>query len=295
MLKYSYKFDDNEWSPFQSSEVIPIFGLKTGKHIFSVRASDMDGNIDLTPATNIFYKIDPELGGKIQLCDSFACVRLYFPPRKLVAGREAATITHKKNYELKDSSFVIAAYDIIIHKTIKAPDKPVTLAISLLNKPYLNENELAIFQQNEKFDWSGIGGTISHINDSLTITTSVTGSGIYAVRKKSPNPDTLQTCKISVQPRIFSPTGNGQGHGNCVTISFSLQQNSVTTIKIYNIAGRLKRIIIDNVPLLLGINAIEWDGRDDDGNFCPTGLYIVTVEAEGNVQTKTVMVSNKYR
>ena len=83
--------------------------------------------------------------------------------------------------------------------------------------------------------------------------------------------------------------------GNYATISFFLDDDSDVTLKIYNLNGRLVKVLRENIHMLSGTNAIDWDGRDKDGNYCATGLYIVTVEADGKVRKKTVMVSNKYQ
>ena len=86
----------------------------------------------------------------------------------------------------------------------------------------------------------------------------------------------------------------GFGHGDNATISFFLNNNSKVTVKIYNIGGRLKKLLVEDSIFFQGMNALDWDGRDDEGHVCHTGLYIVTVETENQVRTKTVMIPNKY-
>jgi len=79
-FRYSYRFDGSRWSPFLPNDLVPIFGLREGRHVFEVRAADSDGDIDPTPATEVFYKINPSLGGQSSFVDSVARVTLYFPP-----------------------------------------------------------------------------------------------------------------------------------------------------------------------------------------------------------------------
>ena len=126
--------------------------------------------------------------------------------------------------------------------------------------------------------------------------TSFTEFANYAVRTEKLIAPELLSDKIHIQPRLFSPNGAVQGLGDRVTISFVLSYDFPASVKIYNLSGRLKRTLVpeENIMPLKGINAIEWDGRDDNGNVCPSGLYIITVEAERDVMTKTVMISNKY-
>ncbi len=49
-LQYSYRIDENEWSPFSSDVLISETGLRTGKHQIEVRSIDWNWNIDPTPA-----------------------------------------------------------------------------------------------------------------------------------------------------------------------------------------------------------------------------------------------------
>jgi signal transduction histidine kinase/CheY-like chemotaxis protein len=49
-LTYSYQLDRKEWSPFSSETFAQFSSLPVGKHVFSVRAMDQNGNIDPTPA-----------------------------------------------------------------------------------------------------------------------------------------------------------------------------------------------------------------------------------------------------
>jgi flagellar hook assembly protein FlgD len=39
-----------------------------------------------------------------------------------------------------------------------------------------------------------------------------------------------------------------------------------------------------------GANLVRWDGRDDNSETSPDGLYIISVEAMGQRETKTISV-----
>lgn len=49
-LQYSYRFDENSWSPFGNKTIAKGVGLSAGSHVFEVRAIDRNGNIDQSPA-----------------------------------------------------------------------------------------------------------------------------------------------------------------------------------------------------------------------------------------------------
>ncbi len=49
-LLYSYRFDDNDWSPYSSETIVSATGMVPGKHVFRVKAIDRNWNEDPTPA-----------------------------------------------------------------------------------------------------------------------------------------------------------------------------------------------------------------------------------------------------
>ena len=74
---------------------------------------------------------------------------------------------------------------------------------------------------------------------------------------------------------------------------FELGEEKNATIKIYNTAGRLIRLLKENEQMQIGGNTISWDGRDQNGSVCVTGLYVVSVKVEDKMATQTVVVMNK--
>jgi len=59
LLQYSYRFDENSWTPFGNITIVRGVGLSTGPHVFEVRAMDRNGNIDLSPASWPFTVLLP--------------------------------------------------------------------------------------------------------------------------------------------------------------------------------------------------------------------------------------------
>ena len=58
-LQYSYRFDENSWSPFENITTVRGVGLSAGAHVFEVRAMDRNGNIDRSPASWPFTVLLP--------------------------------------------------------------------------------------------------------------------------------------------------------------------------------------------------------------------------------------------
>ena len=107
----------------------------------------------------------------------------------------------------------------------------------------------------------------------------------------------LSSLMFDCQPRLFSP--NGDGRDDEVTISFSLNEASDITVKVYDLAGRLVRHLMGEIHVSMddGGDVVRWDGRDEDGRIVPNRLYIVAAVISNSsghtTRTKTVMVLNQ--
>lgn len=58
-LKYSYRIDQGEWSPFRNKTNTVVLDVPAGKHHFEVRAIDSNGNVSERSASTIFTVIPP--------------------------------------------------------------------------------------------------------------------------------------------------------------------------------------------------------------------------------------------
>jgi signal transduction histidine kinase/CheY-like chemotaxis protein/ligand-binding sensor domain-containing protein len=58
-LVYSYRVDNQNWSPFVRDTGVALTGLGAGSHTFAVRAMDRNWNVDPTPATLTFTVLLP--------------------------------------------------------------------------------------------------------------------------------------------------------------------------------------------------------------------------------------------
>lgn len=58
-LRYSWRIDNGTWSPWSLSSYLTITSLISGKHTFYVRACDISNNEETSPASRIFYIINP--------------------------------------------------------------------------------------------------------------------------------------------------------------------------------------------------------------------------------------------
>ncbi|MEW6051997.1 MAG: lamin tail domain-containing protein [Candidatus Zixiibacteriota bacterium] len=92
--------------------------------------------------------------------------------------------------------------------------------------------------------------------------------------------------RLSVQPELFSPDGDGQDEQTSIIIA--APSASGYDLKIYDRKGRLVRTLVDNEQFLR--DEYEWNGRSDGGVRLPIGLYIVYFEAKGVESVKRPVV-----
>ncbi|MRR09266.1 T9SS type A sorting domain-containing protein, partial [bacterium] len=69
------------------------------------------------------------------------------------------------------------------------------------------------------------------------------------------------------------------------TISYQLAGAGRVTLKLYNVAGQLVRVLEDG-QRTAGRYALRWDGRDGTGRALPNGLYFYRLEAPGLTATR---------
>ena len=99
---------------------------------------------------------------------------------------------------------------------------------------------------------------------------------------------------VNFSPRVFSPAGTGQMNLPSKTgVSFTLGEPMNVSITVYSPSGRFVKRLVDNQYYSNGDQVEFWDGRDGNGNMCPTGIYIVKIEGEGLSVLKTVAILNK--
>ena len=102
------------------------------------------------------------------------------------------------------------------------------------------------------------------------------------------HPDIITSVKpapvVGVQKLDISPNPARSS----TVISFTTTQSVRATLLIYNVVGKeVRNIFQGNVPA--GNHQFRWDGKDNNGNTLPSGLYLITLETPtGNVSNKVI-------
>ena len=146
---------------------------------------------------------------------------------------------------------------------------------------------LAVYRSSNGTVWERLGGTVDV--DVSSIELAVTQPGRYALfAESSVITGTGTLAGLAFTPRVFSPTGTFADRQ--VGISFALGRAAPVTVRVYSRSGRLIREVVAGETMNAGANLVRWDGRDRNGGYAADGMYLVTVEALGQTERKTLAV-----
>ncbi len=269
-----------------------VHGLK-GKYWLRLSARDFLGHTSETHiSVNIvesLAEIPEKTGGMIQ--NEAKSITLLLPPH---ATPENITLTLSRfdtaQLILPHSLFKKTALAYRIQPDGRSLDKPVILTFQYTDSEIVNctESNLTILRyQVTDQAYEVIGGTKAP--GIKRIQTAIRKLDVYALVELQPLVSRAFTISdIHCTPRLFSP--RSAGLASSTNISFTLSTAAEVTIKIYNLAGRLVQTLCDQQKFNAHTNSVVWDGRDYQGEFCPSDLYVVTVSIAGDVKTKTIMI-----
>jgi len=111
---------------------------------------------------------------------------------------------------------------------------------------------------------------------------------------------TTEIIEVSNSP--FFPYGEINGRPREGKIKYNVLDGSRITLRIFDVRGRLVKILVDQEIDQDGEGSVTWDGTDDSGDrIVPVGIYICHIEAlnesSGKViqGTDTIVVGRKLR
>ena len=81
-------------------------------------------------------------------------------------------------------------------------------------------------------------------------------------------------------PNPFNPS---------TTISFSLRERGAVSLAVYDVAGRLVRVLIDGVKEA-GSHDVAWNGKDSAGRGVASGVYFYRLEAGEFIETRKMVL-----
>ena len=290
-------------------QVIPIAGFGTDSTLTVVSFSPEGGLQDFTEyEISIGSRVFGDLGEDgftwrfstaARLADAAAggivtnpdrAVELYLPPNALAASATeirispVATAAGKPAALAQDNvqvgrSFRIDAGDVTLRK-------PATLTLRYTETELgiADPARLGIFVLSGT-TWSRVGGTANPADQSVR--TTVSELGVFALFEDlSVAVGSVGLSAVDCQPRAFGPAGGDLRDET--DISFELSGPADVTVRVYNAAGRLERVVVRDRPMAPGRNSLPWNGRDEDSEVVASGLYVVVVSA-GSAQAEKVV------
>lgn len=259
-----------------------------GQYTLRLIVEDTAGHREIDQVRIFFNSsVDRETGGIVESHDNRA--KITFPPNSLprttvVTVNPIAQEAVRPVSPIPFQAYNFAPEDLRLHRL-----KPATLQFSIEDAAVLSRSKiretLAIARWDGK-TWLPIGGTINAQRGTISTAVSILGQYTITIRPAVETDENTIISDLTCQPRVFSPSRES------TWISFRLNRPDDITIKIYNEAGRLRRLLRESGPLSVGGHVFEWDGHDDDDRRVVSNFYVVTVEGQGALGKKVVVVQN---
>lgn len=260
----------------------------SGRYTLRLVVEDTAGHREVDQV-HIFFNpnVDRESGGIVASHDNRA--KITFPPNSLPRTTVVTVNPVAERSSLPVSPIPFQAYDFAPEDLRLHHLKPATIQFFIEDAALLSRSKIKETLTITRWDgktWRPIGGTINVQRGTISTVVSTLGRYTIATRPAVETEENTIISNLTCQPRVFAPSRES------TWISFRLNRPDDITIKIYNEAGRLRRLLRESEHLSVGGHVFEWDGHDDENQRVVSNFYIVTVEGEGALGTKVVVVQN---
>ncbi len=149
-----------------------------------------------------------------------------------------------------------------------------------------HQDTIAVYLMNER--WGGqatdVGDVVWRAEQNLWSTHPEVQADLYRLSVSGlpvPLPGSAgltgieEPAQRSVAARLWRPFPNP---GTATTINFSLAVPERAILSVFDVTGRLVRTLVDR-DRLPGYHSTRWDGRDNERQLVPSGVYFVRLDA----------------
>jgi len=141
----------------------------------------------------------------------------------------------------------------------------------------------------ETFDLSAYEGETAMVRFRFVSDGYVTEEGWYIDDVNVTSTSTGVEDPGAIVPREFALLQNAPNPFNPVTtIAYALPERADVSLKVYNMAGRVVRTLVDGAEGP-GTHSVVWDGRDETGRSVASGVYFYRMSA-GEFSERRMMV-----
>ncbi len=210
------------------------------------------------------------------------------------------------------------------YKSMQAPVNQCTVGLEnadgsagtlvVFDAPYLHDELAVLIALPESADWlseSPAGGSVpaqgGAVIDVVADATGLApGNYLREIIVASNDPDegsivipvSLIVSELVTAVGETPPlAGEFRLHGNhpnpfnpFTTIRYELASTETVRLAIYDVTGRLVRMLVDDEPLGATSHSVDWDGRDSSGREVASGVYFYRINAGDFRQTRRAVL-----
>ncbi|MFA5859967.1 MAG: FlgD immunoglobulin-like domain containing protein, partial [Elusimicrobiota bacterium] len=184
--------------------------------------------------------------------------------------------------------------NVVFDNTIVTPNAKIKLQVPFTSQDVngLDPAGLVLCWYNStNGEWVPIINSRSLYPLDNKVEADITVSGLYRLFEYESGAELLPPAvKVTNYPNPLVIGGPGSGK---TAIRYSLPEDSGVEVKIYDLSGRLVRewkIQVGNSGAFAGNHSVEWDGKNDAGNYVTAGGYICIVKTKKGVAKTKIAV-----
>jgi len=286
-LQYSYRFDENSWTPFENKTIVKGVGLSTGPHVFEVRAMDRNGNIDQSPASWPFTVLLPwylETYFIILLVIAI-CIIILSIGFALTRHRQVEKLVLIRTSELKKSKEKVEERELelqskneeyeTINEELNQTNEDLHKA-----KEKVEERELELQSKNEEYET--INEELNHTNEDL-----------YKAKEKAEESDRLKSAFLSnMSHEIRTPMNGILGFSDLLKEPNLTGEQQQNYIRVIEKSGERMLNIINDIVSISKIEAGLMEVNITKSNINEQIEYVYTF-FKPEIETKGIQFSFK--
>lgn len=219
--------------------------------------------------------------------DTTSYIGQTYTPKVTYHNKGAETITFQARFEIESPSFFMVLNDnqdtILQREGLYYDIVEVTLeggaSVQVEFAPFFVDTSLAPPGEpfRAKLYYTGIAALLGDIDiTDNTLRDSLIVGEMVGIEERPEHPP-LFALKLSPNPSLGS-----------VSIDYTVPQKGLTTIRIFDVVGRLVMGYEEDVPA--GAHIHLWDGKDASGQRVPSGVYFVRLAHNGEEISKKLLL-----